>query len=117
MAERSGKAVLRIDDLHVYYGESHAIQGVSLTLESGVLSVVGRNGMGKTTLCNTITGLKRARSGSIRVNGRKMHSMYLYEVKKPSESKGPWDYYKQIAVLSGEEAFQPLAETGCSLVK
>lgn len=55
--------------------------------------------------------------GSIRVNGRKMHSMYLYEVKKPSESKGPWDYYKQIAVLSGEEAFQPLAETGCSLVK
>ncbi len=55
--------------------------------------------------------------GSIRVNGRKMHSMYLYEVKKPSESKGPWDYYKQIAVLTGEEAFQPLAETGCSLVK
>jgi branched-chain amino acid transport system substrate-binding protein len=55
--------------------------------------------------------------GSIRVNGRKMHSMYLYEVKKPSESKGPWDYYKQIAVLSGEEAFQPLAETGCPLVK
>jgi len=55
--------------------------------------------------------------GSIRVNGRKMHSMYLYEVKKPSESKGPWDYYKQIAVLSGEEAFQPLADTGCSLVK
>jgi branched-chain amino acid transport system substrate-binding protein len=55
--------------------------------------------------------------GSIRVNGRKMHSMYLYEVKKPAESKGPWDYYKQIAVLSGEEAFQPLAETGCSLVK
>ena len=55
--------------------------------------------------------------GSIRVNGRKMHPMYLYEVKKPSESKGPWDYYKQIAVLSAEEAFQPLAETGCSLVK
>ncbi|KRE22123.1 ABC transporter permease [Bosea sp. Root483D1] len=55
--------------------------------------------------------------GTIRVNGRKMHSMYLYEVKKPSESKGPWDYYKQLAVLSGEEAFQPLAETGCSLVK
>ncbi|CAD5287689.1 ABC transporter permease [Bosea sp. 62] len=55
--------------------------------------------------------------GSIRVNGRKMHPMYLYEVKKPSESKGPWDYYKQIAVIPAEEAFQPLAETGCSLVK
>lgn len=55
--------------------------------------------------------------GSIRINGRKMHPMYLYEVKKPAESKGPWDYYKQIAVIPAEEAFQPLAETGCSLVK
>jgi ABC-type branched-subunit amino acid transport system ATPase component len=70
MAERAGgRAALKIDDLHVYYGESHAIQGVSLTLERGVLSVVGRNGMGKTTLCNTITGLMRPRSGSIRVDG------------------------------------------------
>ncbi len=55
--------------------------------------------------------------GTIRPNGRKMHDMYLYEVKKPSESKGPWDYYKQISVLPAEQAFQPLAETGCSLVK
>ncbi len=55
--------------------------------------------------------------GSIRPNGRKMHDMYLYEVKKPSESKGPWDYYKQVSVLPAEQAFQPLAETGCSLVK
>jgi uncharacterized protein (UPF0261 family)/ABC-type branched-subunit amino acid transport system ATPase component len=83
MAERSapaGKAALRIDDLQVYYGESHALQGVSLTLESGVLSVVGRNGMGKTTLCNTITGLKRARSGSIRVNGREVSSLEPHEI-------------------------------------
>ena len=55
--------------------------------------------------------------GSIRPNGRKMHDMYLYEVKKPSESKGPWDYYKQVSVLPAEQAFQPLAETGCPLVK
>lgn len=82
MAERSGKAILRIDDLHVYYGESHAIQGVSLTLESGVLSVVGRNGMGKTTLCNTITGLKRARSGSIRVNGREISTLEPHEIHR-----------------------------------
>ncbi|PSJ61953.1 ABC transporter permease [Pseudaminobacter soli (ex Li et al. 2025)] len=85
MAERatsSGKAVLRIDDLQVYYGESHAIQGVSLTLESGVLSVVGRNGMGKTTLCNTIAGLKRARSGSIRVNGREISSLEPHEIHR-----------------------------------
>ena len=46
-----------------------------------------------------------------------MHDMYLFEVKKPSESKGPWDYYKQIAVLPAEQAFQPLAESDCPLVK
>ena len=58
-APAAPKAVLQVQDLQVYYGESHALQGVSLTLERGVLSVVGRNGMGKTTLCNTIIGLMR----------------------------------------------------------
>ncbi|WP_442581984.1 ABC transporter permease [Mesorhizobium sp. ASY16-5R] len=85
MAERPGsaaRAALKVDDLQVYYGESHALQGVSLTLESGVLSVVGRNGMGKTTLCNTITGLKRARSGSIRVNGREVSSLEPHEIHR-----------------------------------
>ena len=55
--------------------------------------------------------------GSVRADGRKMHDMYLFEVKKPSESKGPWDYYKQIAVLPAEQAFRPLAESECPLVK
>ncbi len=85
MADRAppaGKAVLRIDDLQVFYGESHALQGVSLTLERGVHSVVGRNGMGKTTLCNTITGLKRARSGSIRLNGREISSLEPHEIHR-----------------------------------
>jgi uncharacterized protein (UPF0261 family)/ABC-type branched-subunit amino acid transport system ATPase component len=82
MAERAAKPALKIDDLHVYYGESHAIQGVSLTLERGVLAVVGRNGMGKTTLCNTITGLKRARSGSIRLDGREVSSLEPHEIHR-----------------------------------
>ncbi len=64
------KAILQVQDLQVYYGESHALQGVSLTLERGVLSVVGRNGMGKTTLCNAIVGLMPVRSGTIRFEGR-----------------------------------------------
>ena len=64
------KAILQVQDLQVYYGESHALQGVSLTLERGVLSVVGRNGMGKTTLCNAIVGLMPVRSGAIRFEGR-----------------------------------------------
>jgi branched-chain amino acid transport system substrate-binding protein len=55
--------------------------------------------------------------GSVRADGRKMHDMYLFEVKKPSESKGPWDYYKQVAVLPAEQAFKPLAESDCPLVK
>ncbi|MGB7099812.1 MAG: ABC transporter permease [Xanthobacteraceae bacterium] len=70
MAEGSARPALEITDLQVYYGESHAIQGVSLSLDHGVLAVVGRNGMGKSTLCNTIAGLKSARSGSIRILGR-----------------------------------------------
>ena len=53
----------------------------------------------------------------VRQDGRKMHNMYLFEVKKPSESKGPWDYYKLLATISGEEAFRPLADSECPLVK
>lgn len=66
------RAALQIHDLQVYYGESHALQGVSLELQSGVLPVVGRNGMGKTTLCNAITGVIPARSGSVRFEGQEM---------------------------------------------
>ena len=79
--ERS-KAALRIRDLHVFYGESHAIQGVDLTLENRILSIVGRNGMGKTTLCNTIVGLKRARSGSITVLGREIAHLEPHQIAR-----------------------------------
>ncbi|CAN5197515.1 ABC transporter permease [soil metagenome] len=60
--------ILRIDRLNVYYGRAHAVQDVSVTLDRGILAVVGRNGMGKTTLCNAITGLVAA-SGSIKLAG------------------------------------------------
>jgi len=55
--------------------------------------------------------------GSIRIDGRKIHPSYLFEVKKPSESKGPWDYYKQIGTTAAEDAFRPLNAGGCPLVK
>lgn len=55
--------------------------------------------------------------GSIRADGRKIHDMYLFEVKKPAESKGPWDYYKVRATIPAAEAFRPLADGGCPLVK
>jgi uncharacterized protein (UPF0261 family)/ABC-type branched-subunit amino acid transport system ATPase component len=73
-ARRSAPA-LEVRGLDVYYGHSHTLQGVDLTLESGVFSVVGRNGMGKTTLCKTIMGLLRASGGSIRVRGEDITSM------------------------------------------
>src|SRR5438128_24838 len=66
---RRTAAALEVRGLDVYYGHSHALQGVDLTLDSGVFSVVGRNGMGKTTLCKTIMGLLRASGGSVRVRG------------------------------------------------
>lgn len=68
MAE--GTPILEVRDLNVFYGQSHALQGVNLTLGAGVLSVVGRNGMGKTTLCKTIMGLEPAASGSISFSGQ-----------------------------------------------
>lgn len=52
----------------------------------------------------------------IRPDGRKIHAMYLFEVKTPSESKGPWDYYKLLATIPGEEAFRPLDKGECPLV-
>ncbi|WP_158926574.1 ABC transporter substrate-binding protein [Acidisphaera sp. S103] len=53
----------------------------------------------------------------IREDGRNLVASYLFEVKKPSESKGPWDYYKQVAMTPGDQAFRPLAEGHCSFIK
>jgi branched-chain amino acid transport system substrate-binding protein len=55
--------------------------------------------------------------GSIRADGRKIHPAYLFEVKKPSESKGPWDYYKVRATIPADQAFRPLKDGECPLVK
>ena len=55
--------------------------------------------------------------GHIRVDGRKIHPAFLFEVKTPAESRNPWDLYKVAATTPGEEAFRPLAEGGCPLVR
>ncbi|MEO0548040.1 MAG: ABC transporter permease [Pseudomonadota bacterium] len=67
-----GSPALDVKDLNVFYGQSHALQGVDLRLDHGVLSVVGRNGMGKTTLCQAIMGLVPTAAGSISVNGKNL---------------------------------------------
>lgn len=58
-----------------------------------------------------------AQGGKVLANGRMVHDLYLFEVKKPSESKKPWDYYKQLAVVPGDKAFPTAKESGCSLTK
>jgi branched-chain amino acid transport system substrate-binding protein len=57
------------------------------------------------------------KNGKIREDGRMMREMYLYEVKKPSESRRPWDYYKLVATIPADEAFQPLSESRCALMR
>jgi branched-chain amino acid transport system substrate-binding protein len=57
------------------------------------------------------------KNGTLRVDGRVMRDMYLFEVKKPSESKGPWDYYKLVRAVPANDAYRPLDKGNCPLVK
>ena len=58
-----------------------------------------------------------AQNGKVREDGRMVHDMYLVEVKKPDESKYPWDYYKVLSTVPGDKAFRPLSKSTCKLVK
>ncbi len=73
--------ILEVKDLDVYYGRAHALQGVSFTLERGVLGIVGRNGMGKSTLCNAVTGLVPAK-GSVRFNGEEILGLPPHQITR-----------------------------------
>jgi branched-chain amino acid transport system substrate-binding protein len=55
--------------------------------------------------------------GRIREDGRLLHPAYLFQVKSPTESKGPWDYYNLLATVSAEAAARPLRDGGCAFVK
>ena len=72
--------LLKVEDVHSYYGTSHVLHGVSITLQSGVAVILGRNGMGKTTLVKTIMGLVPARSGKIQINGTDITHFKPYQV-------------------------------------
>src|ERR1700731_2425777 len=114
MAEAGGHPALEISDLHVYYGESHAIQGVSMTIGAGGLAVVGRNGMGKSTLCNTVTGLKASRSGNTRIFGREPprlepHVIHRHGVGYVPQGRRVWpslsvDEHLRLVATAGPEA-------------
>jgi uncharacterized protein (UPF0261 family)/ABC-type branched-subunit amino acid transport system ATPase component len=78
-------AVLVVDGLDVYYGRAHALQAVHLKIEHGVLGIVGRNGMGKTTLCNAVTGLIHAMgsaTGSVKLLGEEILGLSPNQITK-----------------------------------
>jgi branched-chain amino acid transport system substrate-binding protein len=57
-----------------------------------------------------------AKNGRIREDGRMVHDMYLMQVKSPTESKGPWDFYKLLTTVPGDQAFRPMEQGGCPIV-
>ena len=74
------ESILRIHDLNVYYGAAHVLQGVDLELTSGIHAVLGRNGMGKTTLCNAIMGLLPVASGTILLRGKPIQNQPSHKI-------------------------------------
>jgi branched-chain amino acid transport system substrate-binding protein len=54
--------------------------------------------------------------GVIRADGRKLHPIYVFQVKSPAESRGPWDYYKMVETIPPDDAFRPMTAGGCPLV-
>ena len=58
-----------------------------------------------------------SQNGYVREDGRMVHDMYVVQVKKPEESKAPWDYYKMVSTIPGDQAYRPLSKSTCSLVK
>jgi branched-chain amino acid transport system substrate-binding protein len=94
----------------VYAGVLHYLKAVAALKSDDGTKVVEQ--MKKTPTDDPLFG-----KGEIRADGRKIHNAYLFEVKKPSESKGPYDYYKTRATIPANEAFRPLSESECPLVK
>ena len=94
----------------VYGSVMHYLAAIKATGSDDGLTVVKQ--MKATPVNDFMT-----KNGKIRDDGRLVRDMYLFEVKKPSESKGPWDYYKQIAVIPGDEAFKLSGPSQCPLVK
>jgi len=73
--------MLEVDDIHTYYGNIHALKGISLTVEQGeIVTLIGSNGAGKTTTLRSICGIQKPRSGSIRLNGRNLNTYKAYEL-------------------------------------
>ena len=74
-------ALLEVNDIHTYYGNIHALKGVSLAVEEGeIVTLIGANGAGKTTTLNTISGIIRPRTGSVHLDGRDLGSVAPHRI-------------------------------------
>ena len=83
-------AVLALDDVHTYYGNIHALKGVTMEVGKGeIVSLIGSNGAGKSTTLRTISGIQRARQGSVMLNGRDITAMAGHEVVKLGIAHSP----------------------------
>ncbi|RLT24369.1 MAG: ABC transporter ATP-binding protein [Chloroflexi bacterium] len=83
-------ALLELKDVNTYYGAVHALRGVSLKVEEGeIVTLIGSNGAGKTTTLRTISGLERARSGSITLNGQSIESLPPHQIVALGISHAP----------------------------
>ncbi len=93
----------------LYSATMHYLQAIDATGTDDTAKVMAKM---KATPINDFF----AKNGHIREDGRMVHDMYLFEVKKPSESKGEWDLYKLLATVPGDEAFRPMDKGGCPFV-
>ncbi|ODT06037.1 MAG: ABC transporter permease [Mesorhizobium sp. SCN 65-20] len=108
-AEKHGGAMPTMVQAGVYASVLHYLKAVEATKGKDAAAVMAK--MKETPSDDPLFG-----KGQVRADGRHIHDMYLFEVKKPEESKGEWDLYKTVATIPAAEAFRPLADGGCSLV-
>ena len=107
--KRNGDAMPTMNHAGVYAGLSHYLKAVAATRSTDAQATMAWMKANPTD--DPLFG-----KGTVRADGRKVHPMYLFEVKAPSESKGAWDLYKLLDTIPADKAFRPLGEGGCALV-
>ena len=106
---RNGNSMPTMNHAGVYAGLLHYLKAVAATKSTDPQATMAWMKANPTD--DPLFG-----KGTVRADGRKVHPMYLFEVKAPAESKGPWDLYRLLDTIPAEQAFRPLAEGGCPLV-